>query len=266
MESAKSDSQSAVLINDYQKSAYESPEKDMAMRIIARYSDVLEPLKRKGKIKILDIGGGRGFCSLVLREYFAENGCEIVVVDNTRYDTWDEFGGGTIKFIEDSAGNLGEMFSENTFDLIFANYVFHHMIVTGPGGGWRGTVLNITDTVKQVSKVLKNDGVFCVTEHWCDGLLFDKAASAVIYTLTSCKIPLLARIFRRIEAKSAGVGVCFLSKKMWMNIVDSCGFEVDKVFEGYRSPWSFLKRMVFGLLLLMRRRRVDVSIVCKKKR
>ncbi|MDR2593118.1 MAG: class I SAM-dependent methyltransferase [Chitinispirillales bacterium] len=260
---AKSDSRSAAHINDYQKSIYEDVEKNMADRLVARYSEAMEPLKRKGKIKILDIGGASGFFSKALHKYFSENGCEIVVIDNTRYDTWDEFGGETIKFIEDSAENIGKIFPENTFDLIFANRVFHHLVTAT---GWKDTVRNITDIVKQVSKVLKGDGVFCVTEHCCDGILFDASASAVIYTLTSCKLPLLARIFRRIEAKSAGVGVCYLSKKMWMTIIDNCGFMVDKIYEGHKISWNFMKRIVYGALLFIRRHRMDVTIICKKKR
>jgi len=259
---AKSGSQSAARINDYQKQLYENDCKDWADRFVARYLEVLEPLKRKGKIKILDIAGGSGFCSKALHKYFSENDCEIFIVDNTRYDTWEEFGDGTIKFIEDVAENIGEIFSEGTFDLIFANHAFHHFV--GHKRGWRDTVSNITDIVKQVSKVLKDDGVFCVTEHCCDGFLFDAAASAIIYTLTSCKNPLLVKVLRRIESKSAGVGVCFLSRKMWMTIMDGCGFTVDRVYEGHKMP--FLKRLVFGVLCLMRRHRADVSIICKKKR
>jgi SAM-dependent methyltransferase len=261
----KSDGRSAALINDYQKSIYEDVERNMADRLMARYLEILEPLKRKSNIKILDIGGASGFFSLALHEYFSENGCEIYIVDNTRYDTWEKFGGGRINFIKDSAENIGKIFSEGSFDLVFANRVFHHC-VSPQGTAWKDTVFNIMDIVKQAYKVLKIDGTFCVTEHCCDGMLFDASASAIIYTLTSCKIPLLAKVFRRIEAKSAGVGVCYLSRKMWMATFEICGFTVDKIYEGHKISWNFLKRILYGMLLFIRRHRMDVTVICKKSK
>jgi SAM-dependent methyltransferase len=260
MEDSINGGDSTAIINDYQKQIYEEVERNTVDRLIGAYKDALEAVKGQSRIKILDIGGASGYFSSALRGYFSENGCEIFVVDNTRYDTWEKFAD-KITFIEDSAENIGKIFSENTFDMVFANRVFHHIVQKN----YKDTVSGVTGIVGLISKILKDDGVFCFTEHLYNGLLFDAAASRVIYTLTSCKIPLFVKIIKRIEAKSAGVGVCYLSKKMWTDIFDKCGFVVGSVSEGNKMSWTFLRAFVYGILLSIKSHRLNVSMILRKK-
>jgi ubiquinone/menaquinone biosynthesis C-methylase UbiE len=138
--------QQAVIIYDYQRKEYEKYEKDTADNLVKQYAAFLEKIKQKDNIKILDIGGASGHFSLALYNYFSKKNCEITVLDNTRYNTWNEFGN-RIKFVEDSVDNLEKIFLKNTFDLVFANRVFHHFVKEN----WRNTITGITDIMMQIS-------------------------------------------------------------------------------------------------------------------
>jgi ubiquinone/menaquinone biosynthesis C-methylase UbiE len=221
---------------------------------------LLEKLKQKGNIKILDIGGASGYFSFALCNYFAEIECEIIVLDNTRYSTWSEFGD-KLKFVENTASNLRKIFSENTFDLIFANRVFHHFVKDS----WNNTITGIEDIMDQISAILKTDGYFCITDYFYDGMLFDTSASKIIYSLTSCKMPLLVRIFRKIEAKSAGVGVCFLSKKMWVNSLNKNGFLIDRIYEGHKLKRGLFREIIYKFILFIKNCQEDIILICKLK-
>jgi SAM-dependent methyltransferase len=252
--------QQAAIINDYQRKEYEKYEKDTADNLVKQYAGFLEKIKQKDNIKILDIGGAGGHFSLALYNYFSKKDCEITVLDNTRYSTWNEFGN-RIKFVEDSVDNLEKIFLKNTFDLVFANRVFHHFVKET----WRNTITGITNIMMQISKILKCDGYFCITDYFYDGRIFDTAASRIIYTLTSCKIPLLVKIFRKIEAKSAGIGVCFLSRCMWLNNLNGCGFIIDELYEGHKLPRRFFRMLIYKIFLLIKNCQEDIILICKLK-
>ena len=248
------------LINDHQKREYEEYEKNTADNLSKQYSELLEKIKQKKEIKILDIGGASGYFSSALYNYFAAKNCEIIVLDNTCYDTWGEFGN-KIKFIEDTANNLEKIFSAGTFDLVFANRVFHHFVKTN----WEKTIINIADIMRQISKILKKDGYFCITDYFYDGALFDTSSSKIIYALTSCKIPVLVKIFRKIESKSAGIGVCFLSRNMWLNLLNKNGYIVDTLYEGHKVSWKLARMIIYKIFLLIRNSQEDIIIICKLK-
>jgi ubiquinone/menaquinone biosynthesis C-methylase UbiE len=220
----------------------------------------LEKIKQKEDIKILDIGGASGYFALALSNYFQGKNCEIIIVDNTRYNTWDEFGD-RIKFIEESANNLQKIFSDNTFDLVFANRVFHHFV----NRTWKETIFCIGGIMRQIHGILKHDGYFCITDHFYNGALFDTSSSKIIYTLTSCKIPLLAKIFRKIGANSVGVGVCFLSRKMWFDLLDKHEFRIDELYEGDKMHWHFFRKIIYRIFLFVKNSQEDNILICKLK-
>jgi SAM-dependent methyltransferase len=228
--------------------------------LVWQYSNFLEKLKQKDNIKILDIGGASGYFSFALYNYFVGSECDITVVDNTRYSTWDKFNN-KIKFIEDTANNLRKIFSENTFDLIFANRVFHHFVKNS----WNDTVIGIENIMDQISMILKIDGYFCITDYFYDGMLFDTSASKIIYSLTSCKIPLLIKIFRKMESKSAGIGVCFLSRKMWLNLLNRNRFIIDEIHEGHKLERNFFRKMIYKFILFIKNCQEDIILICKLK-
>ena len=248
-----------AIINDYQKKQYEDYEKGTANILLDKYKAILDKtVQDKNKIKILDIGGASGNFALVLYNYLHGKNCEIMVIDTTEYDTWDKFQD-KIKFIRESANNLENMFSANTFDIVFANRVFHHFVIDS----WKKSVELINNVIRQISIILKDDGYFCITDYFYDGLFFDTSASRMIYTLTSCKIPLFVRIFRRIEAKSAGIGVCFLSRKMWYKIFVKNNLYTESINEGHKLKRNILRIITYKVCLFIKNVQENVIILRK---
>lgn len=249
-----------AIINDYQKARYEDYEKGTAHILLDRYKDILNKgIGGNAKLKILDIGGASGYFAWALCDYLHGNDFEVWVIDTTEYDTWKEIKN-NVKFIRESANNLEKIFAENTFDIIFANRVFHHFVMES----WTKSVGLINNVMRQISVLLKTDGCFLITDYFYDGLFFDTSASRMIYTLTSCKIPLLVKIFRRIDSKSAGVGVCFLSRKMWYKIFEKHHLYPEHVGEGHKVKKSILRETVYKICLFIKHRQEDIMIIVRK--
>ncbi len=59
-----------------------------------------------------------------------------------------------------------------------------------------------------------------------DGAVFDALPSHLIYELTASKA--LAGITWRMGANTAGVGVCFRSKRGWEKVIDQAGLTVRR--------------------------------------
>jgi ubiquinone/menaquinone biosynthesis C-methylase UbiE len=118
---------------------------------------MFEKIKERKNIKILDIGGGSGYFAMAMYEKFYKNNCEIFVIDTTKYNTWEQ-NSDKIKFIENSANNLKILFESNTFDIIFANRVFHHFIQNT----WEKSIEGMFGIMEQITFVLKEDGYFCI--------------------------------------------------------------------------------------------------------
>jgi ubiquinone/menaquinone biosynthesis C-methylase UbiE len=222
-------------INAHQQQIYDEFEKETAAQLIEGYVDILTGGGGGGNtLKILDIGGGGGYFALSLRSYFSDEHCEIFVVDTTQYDTWKKYAN-QVTFVNASAENLSKLFREETFDLVFANRVFHHFV----RNSWSESFNGMADIAKQVAFILKKDGFFCITDYFYDGWLHHTLTSKILYTLTSIKFAPVATLFRKLDAKTAGVGVCFLSKKMWFNLFAQAGFIVSILKKGrnFKLPW-----------------------------
>jgi ubiquinone/menaquinone biosynthesis C-methylase UbiE len=226
------------MINEHQKSYYEKEENLVLSYILDKYSNLLDKLKSRNTLKILDIGGANGQLAFALKEYFSDINCEIYVVDTTEYDSWTKYAD-KITFIKASADNLVELFETNSFDLVFANRVFHHLV----RNSWRSTMLGMSDVMKQVASILKKNGFFCVVEIFCNGIVFNNASSKIIYSLTSCKLSLIIMLCRKLKAESAGVGVCFLPKKMWLTLFLQSGFIVNSLQEDKQIKLPWCKRV-----------------------
>jgi SAM-dependent methyltransferase len=214
------------VINKYQKERFEEFEKANVALFLNKFSDVLQKCKDKKYLRIIDIGGGSGYFAVALSDYFANLNCEVVVLDTTEYDTWTKYAD-KVTFVKGSADDLDKLFEKNSFDLVFANRVFHHFV----RNSWRDTIAGMFNIMKQITALLKEDGCLCMVELFYNGLFFDSASSKLIYFFTSIKLSFLASLFRKLKAKSAGIGVCFLSKKMWLRLFFYSGLAVERFDE-----------------------------------
>ena len=247
-------------INDHQRQLYEDYEKVTAGELLAAYQAILDGFIQSGrKIRILDVGGASGHFAMALCDYFRGQDCEITVIDTCTYATWEKFGD-EITFMQGSAADIERIFAKDNFDLIFANRLFHHLV----RGTWNESRKLQKDVMRQCLNVLERDGYFCMTDFFYDGMIFDESASRMIYRLTSCKNPLAVSVFRRIESKSVGVGVCMLSRKMTHGLIDSNdGVYMRIVNEGSKYGWGALRKMMYSVLLLIRNAQNNVVLVVR---
>jgi SAM-dependent methyltransferase len=241
------------IINEHQKQTYESEDKRVSKELIEIFSDTLEKFKNRNTLKILDIGGGSGYFALAIQEYFNNQSCEVIVVDATHYDTWNLFAD-KVTFLNQSVDELNQIFTEQNFDLVFANRVFHHFI----RDSWKSSINGMSGIMKSIAFILKPDGYFCITDHFFDGLVYDEASSRIIYMLSSCKWKPVIAVCNKAGVDSAGVGVCFLSRKLWVKLLFDAGFEIEKIIE---QNWPKVKQWYIKIFFLNKRNNLDNVMV-----
>jgi ubiquinone/menaquinone biosynthesis C-methylase UbiE len=218
------------IINIHQQEYYEEVERRSVEGFMKLSSTVLEKMKNRDNLKILDIGGASGYFAMTLHEYFFDKNCEIFVLDTTRYGTWEQYAD-RVTFIEGSADDLSKLFELNTFDLVFANRVFHHFV----RDSWKKSISGMLEIMKQIASILKEDGSLCVIDLFYNGMVYDRAPSKIIYKLTSCTLPAVVFFCKKFGAESAGIGVCFLSKKMWINLFHQADFIIETLEENTKN-------------------------------
>jgi len=162
-----------------------------------------------GKFTFLDIGGGNGvFTDRILNHYPQS---EAILLDNASnlIEINTEHPRKTI--IMDSVENLENYLNVYEIDVVFINWVLHHL-VSNSYKKTRSNIVNTLTIIKQ-NKCVKYLAIF---ENMYNGILFDSLPSKLIYQITSLQsVKLLAK---KMGANTAGVGVSFLSKKMWIKI------------------------------------------------
>jgi hypothetical protein len=99
----------------------------------------------------------------------------------------------------------------------------------------------------QINTVLKKDGYLCIVDQFYNGFPFDNCASKMIFIFTNCKISFLSKVFKRLGAQSAGVGVCFLSKKMRSKMLSNSEFNIEILDETPPTKRKWYEHL--GLLL-----------------
>jgi SAM-dependent methyltransferase len=175
---------------------------------------------------------------MAVSEYFNGEKCHVFVLDTTAYDTWKTFAH-KVTFVEGLAEELSKLFAAETFDLVFANRVFHHFVRES----WKKSYSGMLDIMKQIKQVLKKDGYLCITDLFYYGLIFDRIASKIIFASTTAKSAPIAALAKIVGAKSAGVGVCFLSKKMWLNLFAKAGLTIRSMKESSAYPTKWFRKI-----------------------
>jgi SAM-dependent methyltransferase len=233
--------QNTRIINSYQKEQYTSAEISACNKLIEMYIPTFESVGNRETINILDIGGGNGSFSLTLKQYFSPKAVFINILDSIKYDSWDDYGKNeNINFFLGSAYELESLFQNGFFDIIFINRTLHHLVFDK----WRETIKGYNKLFSQIHNILKDDGYLCVTEETAESYIKDRATSYIIYKLTSCKFKIIVKLCKKLDGKSAGVGVCFLSNKSWKDIFTRSNFIVEREINGEKRKiklyWRFL--------------------------
>jgi len=230
------------IINEHQSAIYKEWEEACVQQLIDNYADCWHVTDIHKSLKIIDIGGGAGYFAKALKDLQDKQEREITVLDSSSYDTWDEFAD-SVRFIKGSADELTSLFESESVDYVFANRVFHHFVRSS----WRKSYDGMAEIMKQIHAILRPDGYLCITDYFYNGWFHHSTSSRIIYALTSLKVSPLVKIFRRLDAKTAGIGVCFPSKRMWMDLFKGSGFEIERLKEGRNQTFPLYQRL--GLMI-----------------
>jgi len=188
----------------------------------------------------LDIGGGNGlFADRVLATYSNSRG---TVLDNAeillrKNKDWPD----RKTIVCGSAENLETLFAGERFDIIFMNWVLHHLV----GESYASTTENVRRLLHGAGSLLHPNGRISIFEHMYDGLVIDNLPSHIIYHLTSSRR--LSSLIRRWGANTAGVGVCFRSRKAWLDIIRDAGLDAVEYSEGSRWPIRLAHRLLLHM-------------------
>jgi ubiquinone/menaquinone biosynthesis C-methylase UbiE len=171
-----------------------------------------------GRFTFLDIGGGNGvFCDRILDRFPLAEG---TVLDSSELLLSRNRSHTRKRLVDDTAEHLERRFSPHSFDVIFVNWLLHHLV----GETYHQTLGNMATMLKSASSLLSSRGGISIFENVYDGFLIDNLPGALIYQATSSR--LLAPIARRLGANTAGVGVCFLSERKWTSVIEQAGLRV----------------------------------------
>lgn len=130
---------------------------------------------------------------------------------------------------------------DSKYDLVHLNWLLHHLV----GDSYRQTRTNILRAVGSAARLLSPRGRLSIFECLYNGFLFDNLPGHLIFHLTSSRT--LAGIMRRCGANTAGVGVCFLSRKQSFAIMEQASLEIRSFIPD--KEWSLsLARRVFLLI------------------
>jgi O-methyltransferase len=175
------------------------------------------------RFSFVDVGGGNGlFADRVLGTYPEVTG---TVLDSSELLLSKNAPSIRKKVI---CANLNELSKYcPKVDIIFCHWVLHHLVRTGSYGTTRG---NIALAVALMRQMLTAHGRISVFENNYNGYI-DALPGRLVFMLSSSHI--LVPILKQLSVNTAGVGVCFLSRREWTRVFKENGLQV---LDYYASP------------------------------
>lgn len=186
----------------------------------------------EGRFDFLDVGGGNGlFADRLLEQYPGSRG---VVLDISEYLLGQNQPHPRKILVHDTVANVAARMRGKQFDLVCLNWVLHHFV----GDTYSGSKQNMVAVLKAIAPLLSAQGRISVFENLYNGIVMDDFPSVLVYHLTGSKW--LAPLVKRMGANTAGTGVCFLSKKRWLEKFAKAGLEVLSAHEDeqWAVPWA----------------------------
>jgi SAM-dependent methyltransferase len=207
----------------------------------SRWPPILEGLASlPADFSFLDVGGGNGlFADRVLDHFPLASG---VVGDNAEILLERNVAHARKRTIVLDALALPEAGLDRV-DVVFLNWVLHHLVVTGDYARSRR---NIARVLGDVRWLLEPGGVVSVYENMYDGWPYHNAPSHLIFGATSTQR--WAGAMRRLGANTAGVGVCFQSEASWRGIFEEAGLEVVSFTPD--EEWQTMSRLKRAALMV----------------
>jgi methyltransferase family protein len=169
-----------------------------------------------GTFSMLDIGGGNGmFADRVLNDY---PNCRVTLLDTSALLLSRNIANPRKRTIVGSAMDT----EFEAFDIISINWVLHHLV----GHSYSECRANVLGCLRRCAQRAKRLSIW---ENRYDGQIFDTIPSRLIYALTSSRA--LSSIAKAGGANTAGVGVCFQSRRQWLQSFDDAGLELLSVYD-----------------------------------
>lgn len=211
-----------VLLDETQNQAFDTEyhsrkEMDDKISRIVSYFD-------NRALSILDLGGGNGrFLDELLQRFPNSNG---VLLDVSEALLAQNKPHGRKRLVKASVDQIPNLLQEK-FDLITINWLLHHLV----GQTYRKSHRNAVSLLGQCRDLLNDRGMIIVTENMFDGVLQTNVPSWLIYSITSVRTRWFAKIARRFF-NTAGVGVCFNSRKTWRRIFHKAQLTIRDEHQG----------------------------------
>jgi len=209
------------MITDEQRDLYATYE-PLNLKYYKVYRKYFKDFTSKDNLRVVDVGGGSGHFARKVKTYFNKNGVDVnmTVVDYCEYLQWEQIE--DIEFVKMSAYNYLSELEDESVDILFLNAILHHLTFDT----YRQTRNSQRELLELSHAKLKKGGILCMRECYSESPLIKNLTTPVIYYLTSSRLSIIERIARRFGSTSAGVGVCFLSPKVWQKTFTKIGFTI----------------------------------------
>lgn len=189
----------------------------------------------QGKFSFLDIGGGNGiFTDKLLARYGRSKG---TVIDNSKHILAKNIKHDRKNILECDVENIRIALQGEKYDLIFFNWVLHHLVKDS----YKDTLGTISKSLEDAKHLLSEKGKLSIFENCYISLSLEKLPSEIIFHALSSKI--LAKYITKLGANTAGVGVCYLSESLWRSIIEREGFEIENCVHTQSLKVGFLKSL-----------------------
>ena len=217
------------MITDEQRDLYATYERQNS-KYYKVYRKHFRKFISKDNLRIVDVGGGSGRFARKVKTYFNKNavGATITVVDYREYLQWEQIE--DIEFVRMSAFNYLSDLEDESIDILFLNAILHHLVFDT----YRQTRNSQRELLALSYAKLKQGGILCMRENYSEIPLIRNLTTPIIYYLTSSRLSIIEKMARRFGSTSAGVGVCFLSPKVWQKTFTKIGFSI---IDATIFPW-----------------------------
>lgn len=215
----------------FDSSQWEQKHIERWMRI-HEINTVLSPfMSDNPSARFLDLGGGTGrFSDLLLAAYESSSAIvgdasEFLLSRNRPHRRK------TVLCVD--ASRLTQTFQSASLDVIFVHRLLHHLV----GDSYAESIGIIRNVLCQCAAILKPTGRLSIIENIWNGRFVDKLAGQLLYLATSSRT--LAPAARRLGANTAGTGICYVSDRFLIRMLQDAGFGVQtrQTLGTFRFPW-----------------------------
>jgi SAM-dependent methyltransferase len=180
-----------------------------------------------GKFSFLDVGGGNGrLADLLLATYPHSQG---TVLDSSDALLARNKPHERKTIVCDSAENVSRVGRKH--DLICMHWLLHHLV----GANYAQTRRNQQAILRTLPLLMSENARVSIFENNYNGWVVDTAPGYLVYQLTSAAR--IAKLIRMMGANTAGVGVCFLSRRQWLDALERAGLRLLNYAEPDNWPW-----------------------------